>query len=226
MTYKCAFFCTFMVALFVPAVGYGQCSTQAIQPGLYWIKTIFDDGTHYCLDQADDDALHRKLVFSGCDRPQTEQFEVTPVPNGCYQIRLKSAIVDANNYRMLVVEIGPGVPPGPEERRWTKILNGVCYPGAYGGCFRDFQTWLIQNFPGPYPGPPWPGGTFKIKSVSRVEGYPNGWCIDRRDNTEDNVSEPQYLDCRSTDLHERYIFQRVDGAPTKKWSPSKTPPKR
>ena len=192
------------------------CSTQAVQPGLYWIKTIFDDGTHYCLDQADDDPHHAKLVFSGCNRPKTQQFDVVPVANGCYQLRLHSANIAENNYRLLIVEMGPEQHPDG-----AKYLTVCVYPGIAGGCTNDYQTWVIQNDPGPYPGPPWPlGSTVIVRSVKNVEGYINGWCMDRRDDTGEGAAEPQFLDCREPeDLHERYIFQRADGAATTNWTP-------
>jgi hypothetical protein len=146
------------------------------------------------LDRDRFDDSHVKLVFSACLHPESQLFEVRDPgdAHGCYQIRPRADIGSGFNYHLLFVTSGPV----PNNRGWTPILSGPCSSFS-GQCSHDFQTWVVQK---------WPNGTYKIRSNKAVEGYPLGWCMDKRDDSGEGAPEPQYLDCRNDPL-QQFLFE-------------------
>lgn len=180
-----------IVALIAPATVYGQC-TEDIQSGVYWIKVTNEDNSQWCLDRDRFDGNHVKLVFSACLHPESERFELTDPGNshGCYQIRPLAESSGAN-YHLLAVISGPEA----DQRGWTPILSSFC-PSFGGNCSQNFQTWTIHRIE---------NGSFEIKSNVPVQGYPHGFCLDKRDDSGEGAPEPQFLDCRKN-LHQQFWF--------------------
>ncbi len=186
----------FIIALLAPTILCGQCPSEAIQPGVYRIEVTDEDGSRWCLDRDRFDDKHVKLVFSACLHPESQKFELRDPGNahGCYQIRPVPDIGSGNNYHMLAVVSGPVA----DNRGWTPILSMSCLVSG-GDCSENFQRWNIQ---------PWGNGTFKIGSNIPVEGAPQGYCMDKRDDSGEGAPEPQFLDCRNQ-LHQQFWFEPV-----------------
>lgn len=176
-------------------IGDGQCR-QDIQPGRYWIKVRNEDGTVWCLDRDRFDQSHYKLVYSACLHPESMYFDVKDPGNagGCYQIRPAAEDGAGNNYHMLMVISGPEA----DRRGWTPVLSSLC-SDQNPNCSHNDQTWAIQS---------WNNGTYKIRSNVPVEGAPQGYCIDKRDDSGEGAPEPQFKDCEDQ-MHQQYWFQPV-----------------
>ena len=194
----------FMLALAVlllPAVANTQPGSETIKPGNYKIKILNPDNTIWCLDRTPDDPNHQRLAFSTCNtnHPETEIFTVVITAgasdcNQSCQIRPKPDNVSSGtNYHLLAVEEGPS---NPHDGDWTPIASLLCSNNGGGSCSQDRLTWRIQ---------PWGNGTFKILSNKIVQGYPHGWCVNKRSQG----GGPQFLDCRGVPTADEFIFQSV-----------------